>query len=198
MQGDLFAADPDIEQLRELLGGYLHPGPAAGSPQAQLVLEISLRLRDETSNDRPEIQWLLRDARLLALSAPADLEMLWARLRDTARRLRDHSACQRMEDPCHAATCALDVLSLARLARLTGLSESDLEQIASGRDITPNPRLSCVSQCLYHLLAGFTQQGAADWFDRPRPQLAGRTPAEVLGDPIPDCAGLVRLAQGAA
>lgn len=196
MRDDMFAADPDIEQLCELLGNYLQPGPGPGSPQAEMLLQVSLRLWASMPEAQPETDWLLRDARILALTQPVDTEMLWARLRDTARRLRDRSVYNRLEDPYRAVSCALDTLSPSRLTQLTGLSETQLERIARGLDSTPNPRLSCVSRCLHHLLGSYTQQGAAQWFGRPRSQLGGRSPAEVLEDAQPDYESLVRLAQG--
>ena len=88
------------------------------------------------------------------------------------------------------------------VSRLCHVSASSLARYATGVRATPDP----VAHRLHHLalvtadLAGsYNDRGIRRWFDRPRPQLAGATPASLLtGDWDPDDPGPRQVAELAA
>jgi hypothetical protein len=88
------------------------------------------------------------------------------------------------------------------LARLCGVSPSSLARYASGARGTPDPvasRLHHVALVVADLAGSYNDRGIRRWFDRPRPQLDGGTPASLLtGDWDPDDPGPEQVAELAA
>jgi len=88
------------------------------------------------------------------------------------------------------------------LARLAGISMSSLRRYISGERAIPDAvaaRIHHVAVVVSHLAAGYNEFGTRRWFERARPQLGGRAPAEILrGDWDPDGDGpqqVLRLAE---
>jgi len=83
------------------------------------------------------------------------------------------------------------------LARLLGASESSLRRYASGARRPPDEvaaRAHFLSIVVGYLRGAYNDIGMRRWFDRPRTQLGGRTPAQVLRKGwSPDSAGASRV-----
>ena len=93
------------------------------------------------------------------------------------------------------------VLGDELLGRLLGVSSSSLHRYASGRRTTPDDtaeRLHFLAIVIGDLAGSYNHVGIRRWFERPRAQLAGRSPAAVLkgdwGADTPGPASVRRLA----
>jgi len=90
----------------------------------------------------------------------------------------------------------------ARVARLCQVSSSSLARYAAGARLTPDAvadRLHHVALIVADLAGSYNDRGIRRWFDRPRPQLGGATPASLLDGPWdPDDAGPRLVAELAA
>jgi uncharacterized protein (DUF2384 family) len=85
------------------------------------------------------------------------------------------------------------VFDAPSLARLLGISSSSLRRYASGSRQTPDPvaaRLHCLALVVGDLGGSYNEVGIRRWFERPRSQLGGRSPADLLsGEWDPDDEG---------
>jgi hypothetical protein len=75
------------------------------------------------------------------------------------------------------------------LASLIGVSTSSVRRYAAGARATPQDvaeRLHYLALLLADLAGSYNDFGMRRWFTRPRSQLGGRAPAELLGDFDPD------------
>jgi len=88
------------------------------------------------------------------------------------------------------------------VVRLCQVSPSSLARYASGARVTPDPvahRLHHLALVVADLAGSCNERGMRRWFDRPRPQLAGATPASLLTKGWdPDDPGPQRMAELAA
>lgn len=88
------------------------------------------------------------------------------------------------------------------VARLCHVSPSSLARYAHGIRTTPDPvaaRLHHVALVVADLAGSYNDRGIRRWFDRPRPQLGGKSPAQLLvGDWDPDDRGPRQVADLAA
>lgn len=88
------------------------------------------------------------------------------------------------------------------LTRLCQVSPSSVARYSGGLRATPDPvanRLHHVAMVVADLAGSYNERGIRRWFDRPRPQLAGATPASLLtGTWDPDEPGPRRVAELAA
>jgi hypothetical protein len=76
-----------------------------------------------------------------------------------------------------------DLLGLELLGQLVGASLSSLRRYAAGERGVPDSvaaRLHHLAVVVSHLAGGYNDFGIRRWFVRPRAQLAGQSPAEVL------------------
>ncbi len=76
-----------------------------------------------------------------------------------------------------------DVLGSQLLARLLDISESSLKRYRASRRETPDDvagRLHFLALVISDLAGAYNDLGVRRWFDRPRPQLGGKTPAALL------------------
>lgn len=96
----------------------------------------------------------------------------------------------------------VEVLGAELVGQLAGISQSSLRRYLTGERATPDgvaARLHHVAVIVSHLAAGYNEFGIRRWFARPRPQLDGRAPADLLGgDWDPDDAGPQQVVQLAA
>lgn len=67
-------------------------------------------------------------------------------------------------------------------AQLLGISERQLQRIAKGGG-KAGRRLQLVVRLVAILRLGWTPEGVLAWFSRPRPELDGHTPIDVIDDP---------------
>lgn len=94
------------------------------------------------------------------------------------------------------------VLGPELTAELAAISPSSLRRYATAERATPDhvaSRLHHLAVIVSHLASGYNDFGIRRWFVRPRAQLGGRAPAQLLrGDWDPDAAGpqqVLRLAE---
>lgn len=77
--------------------------------------------------------------------------------------------------------------SAAVMARVTGVGTRTWQRWASG-DSEPSgesaDRVRALAQVVAHLRHAYTAAGCLAWLERPHPQLADRTPADLLRDPL--------------
>lgn len=88
------------------------------------------------------------------------------------------------------------------LAQLLGISHTSLRRYRAGARPTPQDvasRLHVLALVVADLSGAYNEYGVRRWFLRPRSQLGGRTPAELLGkgwDPDGREAALLRALAG--
>lgn|SRR6187455_1531965 len=89
------------------------------------------------------------------------------------------------------------VLADDALADLTGISPASLRRYAKGERTTPQPvaeRLHWIAMVTSDLAASYNEFGIRRWFERPRSQLNGRSPRQLLnGDWTPSSTEAPRI-----
>jgi hypothetical protein len=102
----------------------------------------------------------------------AELSSLWQALDDSPHPQGEWAGVrERLEDE--------------QLARLLQISPSSLRRYASGQRETPDQvawRLHTLTRIIAALIGSYNDYGVRRWFERPRAQLGGRSPAEVIVD----------------
>jgi hypothetical protein len=76
-----------------------------------------------------------------------------------------------------------DVLGEALLERLLGVSRQSIVRYSSGERETPQAvaeRLHVVALIVSDLSGSYNEYGVRRWFERPRPQLGGRSPSALM------------------
>ena len=87
--------------------------------------------------------------------------------------------------PSSEWTTMREVLGDESLCRLVGVSDTSLRRYASNGRTTPQAveeRLHWLAMVVADLSGAYNAFGIRRWFERPRPQLGGKSPREVLGD----------------
>lgn len=115
---------------------------------------------------------------LVALPRPAGGESLSEAL-EQALEQSEHSPMPSGEWPSLLETLGEDLLGL-----LLGISTSSIRRYASGTRTTPQDvadKLHVVALVVADLAGGYNDYGIRRWFHRPRPQLDGVSPVEMLG-----------------
>ena len=85
--------------------------------------------------------------------------------------------------PLQEWTALRPILGDALLARLCGITEASFRRYAAGTRSTPDAvaqRLHSLALLAADLRGAYNDYGIRRWFQRPRAQLGGRTPVEVL------------------
>ena len=89
------------------------------------------------------------------------------------------------------------VLADDALADLTGISLASLRRYANGERKTPQrvaERLHWIAMVIADLAGSYNEFGIRRWFERPRSQLNGRSPRQLLnGDWTPDSTEALRI-----
>lgn len=88
-------------------------------------------------------------------------------------------------------------VSQQEIARLAGISPRQFQRWRSGGGPAPR-RLQLVARLVALLRRAWTPEGVVAWFDRPRPELGGKRPVEVLDDPSLERSLVVAVRQGRA
>jgi uncharacterized protein (DUF2384 family) len=71
------------------------------------------------------------------------------------------------------------------LSKLVGVPKASLRRYASGAHYTPREiaeRLHWLAAVVADLRGGYNEMGIRRWFERPRAQLGGKTPCQILHD----------------
>lgn len=87
--------------------------------------------------------------------------------------------------PSSEWTTMREVLGDESLCRLVGVSDTSLRRYASNGRSTPQAvaeRLHWLAMVVADLSGAYNAFGIRRWFERPRPQLGGKSPREALGD----------------
>jgi uncharacterized protein (DUF2384 family) len=113
-----------------------------------------------------------------ALQVPASRPERLAELLDEL-----HAELEASPVPAAECTRLSDVLGLDLLAKLACSSASSLRRYAAGERAAPDDvaaRVHHLARVNAHLAGGYNDYGIRRWYARPRVQLEGRAPAEVL------------------
>jgi uncharacterized protein (DUF2384 family) len=77
----------------------------------------------------------------------------------------------------------LPALSVTELSEPTGVSIRQLQRRRHDGGGVSSHRLQIVARLVACLRHAWTDQGVYSWFERPRPELDGHAPVELLDDP---------------
>ncbi|HEV3000025.1 MAG TPA: hypothetical protein VGW75_04725 [Solirubrobacteraceae bacterium] len=153
-----------------------------------LLLE---RLRDELAADADatDPEWRVRET----------LQRTLVVLHAMVRQL-EHNELDRPEQAARFVAQALADVEVGSVAALLGTTNRMIGSYRRGEvgQIRKNPaRVTLVAQLVHELLGSMTPRGALLWFDARHPQLADRTPRELLDeDPATHRQALMALARG--
>jgi hypothetical protein len=161
-------------------------GPAVGLVRRTLAVGL---LRDRELVERLDMELLrgiAREASLAGIGQDAAIELLErpgpARLGRAIGRLGEALA----ESPLPERELAqlADVLDLDDLGELVGASPVSLRRYAAGTRAVPDAiagRIHWLALVTADLAGAYNRLGIRRWFDRPRSQLDGRSPRQLLG-----------------
>lgn len=92
-----------------------------------------------------------------------------------------------------------ELFGIDRLAELVGVANSSLRRYRSAERPVPDDvawRIHVVARIVGHLAGSYNDRGTRRWFERPRQQLDGRAPDEILtGNWDPDQSDITQLLQ---
>jgi uncharacterized protein (DUF2384 family) len=156
-------------RLDEQLPPSLDP---AVSNEIRAVMIGGLRRVDELGDDRP-------------LDVLDDFILRAESIRHIVRDALDEDVPADPKDTQTLATLVVDWLPTAtriRLAKLLGVNQKTLKRwVEAGGP--PSRRLFIVANLVLLLKDAWTAEGVLAWFERPRRDLDGRRPIEVIDDP---------------
>jgi hypothetical protein len=161
-------------------------GPAIGLVRRALAIGL---LRDRGRVERLDMELLrgiAREASRAGIGQDAALELLEqrapARLGQAIDRL-DHALAESPLPERELAQLA-ELFDFDELAALAGTSAVSLRRYAAGTRAVPDEvaaRLHWLALVTGDLSGAYNRLGTRRWFDRPRSQLDGRSPRQVLG-----------------
>lgn len=178
-----------------------------------IVDEVLAISPDELSRMDPYLFLALQNGALAAYRAmhepdPAsERRQLRIALERMRQALRDFAEEAPVRDARHAKEVArwlADTVHVpqSQLAELTGTTPRTFQRWISANDATApsgdeERRLRTVARVANHLRHALSGPGVVAWFQRPRPELDGRTPATLLDDPAaaPDLLALAAAAR---
>lgn len=138
--------------------------------------------------DLPALRKLLAHVRAAGIAQQPIEDLAHAKDAPLAGRLaglleRVNEALRESPSPIKEWPRSEAILGQDLLSRLLGISESSLRRYRSGHRATPDDvanRLHFIALVISDLLGAYNDIGVRRWFDRPRPQLSGKTPADLL------------------
>lgn len=161
-------------------------GPAIALVRRALAIGL---LRDRERVERLDMELLhgiAREAARAGIGHDAALELLGrpgpARLGAAIGRL-DHALAESPLPERELAQLSA-VLDIDELAQLVGISPVSLRRYAAGTRAVPDDiaaRLHWLALVTADLAGAYNRLGIRRWFERPRSQLDGRSPRQVLG-----------------
>jgi uncharacterized protein (DUF2384 family) len=156
-------------------------------------------LHSLTESEKLQIEPFLLSSALEATSAMyvhletenrTEVRLAVERLRQALNDIAESAEVGATRRPAEIVTWVEDLLpdaSAATLARMVGVGARTWQRWAS-KDSEPSgvtaDRVRALAQVLAHLRHAYTAAGCLAWLERPHPQLAGKSPAEVLRDPV--------------
>ena len=141
----------------------------------------------------------------------ANAGLIWAPLADEPAKAIDEATQRRVAEGLVRLNDALEASATPStewpsmrgvfgddlLVELLGVGASSLRRYASGERATPDDvaaRLHWLAMVVADLAGGYNDFGIRRWFERPRNQLDGKSPRQVLGASwTPDDAGATRV-----
>jgi hypothetical protein len=160
-------------------------GPAVGLVRRALALGL-LRDRQEVHRlDLELLRGIAREASAEGIGHDAAIDLM-----GRATPVRLERAIGRLDEalrssplPAREFGQLLDVFDVDQLASLIGSSPVSLRRYAAGSRTVPDEiaaRVHWLALVTSDLAGAYNRIGVRRWFERPRSQLAGRTPREVL------------------
>jgi len=161
-------------------------GPAVGLVRRALAVGL---LRDRQlveTLDMDLLRHIARQASLAGVGGDAALALL-----ESAPAGRLGRAIDRLDDalvesplPVQELAQLSTVFDLDEIAALVGASSVSLRRYAAGARSTPDDvaaRIHWLALTIGDLAGAYNRLGIRRWFDRPRSQLGGRSPRQLLG-----------------
>lgn len=174
------AIDRDaIERLRDTAQGVV------ARVNSKLPMHVDADARDEIRRRLLDMLTLkLDEGPLLDLADRALIEA--EAVRHVVRDLLDEQPPVELRD--EGATIRkleewLPALTVAEVAALTGVSVRQLQRRRRDGGGVSSARLQLVAQLVAILRHSWTDRGVLAWFEKPRAELDGRAPVELLDDP---------------
>jgi hypothetical protein len=160
-------------------------GPAVGLVRRALALGLLRDRREINRLDLELVRGIARAASAEGIGHDAALELLGG-----GSPLRLGRAIGRLDEALRASPLParefiqlLDVFDVDQLATLIGASPVSLRRYAAGTRTVPDEvaaRVHWLALVVSDLGGAYNHIGIRRWFDRPRSQLSGRTPRELL------------------
>lgn len=194
------------------LASTIETGPEDGHSDVEEFIteltDVALELYSEWPVTAPSTEIrglliLLKRARTAHAQGDEEgFDLALAGMRTVLSRIRHQVTLTRVEDPRGAVELLDESLagwSNEEIARVVGTQPRVLSNWRSGT--TPRraalERLQLVAELVVELRTAMTPRGIRMWFDNPVPQLAGRSPVEVLDQSDPQApVALVGFARG--
>ena len=161
-------------------------GPAVGLVRRALALGLLGGRKEVTRLDLDLLRGIAREASAAGIGQDAALQLLAqptpARLASLIGRLDDALAASPL--PERELAQLADVFDTDALATLVGTSPVSLRRYAAGSRTVPDTiaaRLHWLALVASDLQGSYNLVGIRRWFERPRTQLGGKSPREVLG-----------------
>jgi hypothetical protein len=161
-------------------------GPAVGLVRRALALGLLGGREEVTRLDLDLLRGIAREASAAGIGQDAALALLAqptpARLGSLIGRLDDALVASPM--PERELAQLSDVFDTDALATLVGTSPVSLRRYAAGSRTVPDmiaARLHWLALVASDLAGSYNPVGVRRWFERPRTQLGGKSPREVLG-----------------
>lgn len=181
--------------LAALLTRSVAMGVLTGKPVTRLDAALVKRLATALQRYRIGANAGVILAPLVLEPAQAIDETTQKRVADGLNRLSD--ALEASATPGTEWPAMRGVFGDELLVDLLGIAASSLRRYASGERATPDEvaaRLHWMAMVVADLAGGYNDFGIRRWFERPRSQLDGRSPRQVLGAAwTPDDAAAVRV-----
>ena len=180
----------DTLRIESIADPFTDPGP--GSLASRIIAFASTagllkgkEIRSLDLNTWKEVLSRLRAAGLLRaapfLAVPSGRSLSTEELADELRQL--YEAIEESPLPESEWASMRELLDDQMLAKLLGVSRQSIHRYSSGERATPQEvaeRLHVLALIVSDLAGSYNEFGIRRWFERPRSQLAGRSPSVVL------------------
>lgn len=172
---------------------------AAGRVNASLPLHIDADARDEIRRRLIDLVTLHPAGERLAPLDVADRTLVQAEaVRHVMRDLLDEQPPAQIRDAAQTVALLeqwLPDLTIKQLAELVGISERQLQRRRHDGGAS-SPRMQVLTRLVAILRHAWTSQGVYAWFHRPRPELEGEPPIDLLDDQASERALLIAARAG--
>lgn len=175
---------------------FAEPGTAAAAARVIAFAGTTGLLKDVVVNKLDQATWnrvieRFRDVGVARFRAFADLREPLARGRSLSQSIEDiYDAIEASPMPRPEWKSMRELLKDDLLAKLLGVSRQSIVRYAQAERATPQDvaeRLHVIALIASDLAGSYNEFGIRRWFERPRAQLGGKSPAAILrGEWKPD------------